>query len=173
MPTRSKRVCLPSYISMSAYDPYRFLPPQVRPSGSSSNHPKIFVPRYGSPDLDLNRPMSDHPESHDTNGGGQGGEYEREDHANGNGAGPSRKRARADDDARAGQAGGRTSMEGQQTIDHARQQQRQRPIPMSMFGLDARNDLTREIGNWIVNTCQGLEDIEVSAHPQRSSVSCH
>lgn len=157
---------------MSAYDPYRFLPPQARPSGSSSVQSKVFVPRYGSPDLDLNRPMSDHNESHETNGGGPSESYEGGDHASGNGSGPSRKRTRVDDDVRDTQSGSRASMDGQQTIDHARQRQRQRPIPMSMFGLDARNDLTREIGNWILTTCQGLEDIEVGHHLIKSRQRC-
>jgi hypothetical protein len=39
----------------------------------------------------------------------------------------------------------------------------ERPVPLSMFGFDARNDLTREIGNWLVHTCQGRENIEVSS----------
>lgn len=128
------------------------------------------MPRYGSPDLDLNRPMSDYNESFENGGGGgQSVNYEEGgDPSNGNGngngneSGPSRKRTRVDDEARPQHRSSRTSTGAPPSHDQSRQLQRQRPIPPSMFGLDARNDLTREIGNWIVNTCQGLQDIEVS-----------
>lgn len=152
---------------MSAYDPYRFLPPQARPSASNPVHSKVFVPRYGSPDLDLNVPMSDHSES--VEDGGHSVEYEGGDQSNGHESGPSRKRTRVDDESRAVQSSSRASMGGQPPHDQPRQ--RQRPIPVSMFGLDARNDLTREIGNWIVNTCQGLQDIEVSLRSHKTSVN--
>lgn len=162
---------------MSAYDPYRFLPPQARTAAIESNQSNVYVPCYGSPDFDLDRPMSDYNESFENGGGGQDVGYEDGgDRSNGNGngngneSGPSRKRTRVDDEARAPHSSGRSSMGAPPSHEQSRQpqsksqsqSQRQRPIPVSMFGLDARNDLTREIGNWIVNTCQGLQDIEVS-----------
>lgn len=85
-----------------------------------------------------------------------------------NGSGPSRKRTRVDDEGEGSRAGPRRSHGGSSSRDrtpatgHDIARQRARPVPLSMFGLDARNDLTREIGSWIINTCQGLSDIEVS-----------
>lgn len=105
--------------------------------------------------------MSDEEHEQSGSSGGGGGDDGYDDQSDyTNGSGPSRKRSRVTEHTA-------------QTLDykhtpHASQVRapvastsRPRPVPVSMFGIDARNDLVREIGEWLVNTCHGLQDIEV------------
>jgi len=82
-----------------------------------------------------------------------------------NEAGPSRKRPReADGNGGTGHGHGTASSNGHgQGHNGGGAARRPVEVPPSMFGFDARNDLTREIGTWLVKTCQGRENIEVSS----------
>jgi hypothetical protein len=133
---------------MSSYDPYRFLPNQQPPPSSSIE--QIHIPIYAAPDLDPSGPLPDSGRSNYL-----GTESRREMSDQGNEAGPSRKRPRDSEPSNGGNGNGH----GHNGASAAR---RPVEVPPSMFGFDARNDLTREIGTWLVKTCQGRENIEVS-----------
>ena len=135
---------------MSNYDPYRFLPNNQPPPRSSIE--QIHIPIYAPPDLDPSIPLPG-TESYHT----------RESHqvmAEQSEAGPSRKRPR-EAEGNGGNGHGHPTSNGH---GHNGGGAGRRPVevPPSMFGFDARNDLTREIGTWLVKTCQGRENIEVS-----------
>jgi hypothetical protein len=135
---------------MSSYDPYRFLPGQQPPH--SSDIEQIHIPIYAEPDLDPSGPLPGSKRENRTSGHSHG----MADQVNE--PGPSRKRPRDSES---------DGMNGSSSNGHleARSERTptERPVPLSMFGFDARNDLTREIGNWLVHTCQGRENIEVSS----------
>lgn len=141
---------LPHLLHMTSYHPYRFLPGQQPPPSSTVE--QIHIPVYAEPDLDPGGPLpgaqrddssSSHPQS-------------MTDQVNDNEAGPSRKRPRQSE------SGGMTGDANSHGAAQMEELPRHRPVPLSMFSFDARNDLTREIGNWLVRTCQGRENIEVS-----------
>lgn len=138
----SRRLLYMSYIPQHDRSPYyASLPTPPRGNAPPS-------PRYAQSDLD---PLEAYPwtregtamteEQHRHNG------YE-ENQAE---AGPSRKRPR--------------QQSHQTEEDHDSQQQMYFPHPMdiapSLFGIDARNDFTRTIGDFIMNTCRGQNDVEV------------
>lgn len=151
---------------MSSYDPYRFLPNQQPPPPSTVE--QIHIPIYAPPDLDLSRPLLESEIYYARNQSRQGMTESNE-------AGPSRKRPR-DEGSNGGHGTGsgnghahgadhergRTSHNGQRHNGPPLASNRPVEVPPSMFGFDARNDLTREIGTWLVKTCQGRENIEVS-----------
>jgi hypothetical protein len=137
-----------SILHMSSYDPYRFLQGQQPPH--SSDIEQIHIPIYAEPDLDPSGPL---PRSKRDN---RTSSHSHRMADQNNEAGPSRKRPR--DSESDGMNGG--SSNGHQEARSERPPS-ERPVPLSMFGFDARNDLTREIGNWLVHTCQGRENIEV------------
>jgi hypothetical protein len=139
---------------MSSYDPYRFLPNNQPPPSSSIE--QIHIPIYAPPDSDPSRPLP-----------GAESYQPRESHqdmAEQGEAGPSRKRPReAEGNGGNGHGHGNAPSNGHgQGHDGAAPVRRPVEVPPSMFGFDARNDLTREIGTWLVKTCQGRENIEVS-----------
>ena len=145
---------------MSSYDPYRFLPNQQPPHRSQIE--QIHIPIYAAPDLDPSGPL---PEAEQVNTRNE----LRQGMAEGNEAGPSRKRPRDEGSnamhghAHASNNGhGQSSRNGQHHNGPAPTASRPVEVPPSMFGFDARNDLTREIGTWLVRTCQDRENIEVS-----------
>lgn len=138
---------------MSNYDPYRFLPNNQPPPSSSIE--QIHIPIYAAPDLDPSRPLP-----------GAESYHSRESHqdmAEQNEAGPSRKRPReAEGNGGNGHGHGNAPSNGHGQAHNGGAARRPVEVPPSMFGFDARNDLTREIGTWLVKTCQGRENIEVS-----------
>lgn len=139
---------------MSSYDPYRFLPNKQPPPSSSTE--QIHIPIYAAPDLD---PSSALPGSESSI------HHERADHshqgmAEQSEAGPSRKRPREHDEMNGGDRHVNATNNGQG--HNGGGARRPVEVPPSMFGFDARNDLTREIGTWLVKTCQGRDNIEVS-----------
>jgi len=140
---------------MSNYDPYRFLPNNQPPPRSSIE--QIHIPIYAPPDLDPSRPLPG-TESYHTRESHQAMTEQNE-------AGPSRKRPReADGNGGTGHGHGTASSNGHgQGHNGGGAARRPVEVPPSMFGFDARNDLTREIGTWLVKTCQGRENIEVSS----------
>jgi hypothetical protein len=137
---------------MSNYDPYRFLPNNQPPPSSSIE--QIHIPIYAPPDLDPSGPLP-RAESYNTN---QAMAEQSE-------AGPSRKRPReGEGNGGNGHGHGNASSNGHgfgQGHNGAASARRPVEVPPSMFGFDARNDLTREIGTWLVKTCQGRENVEV------------
>jgi hypothetical protein len=139
---------------MSNYDPYRFLPNNQPPPSSSIE--QIHIPIYAPPDLDPSRPLPG-AESYHTS-------KSRQDMAEQSEAGPSRKRPReAEGNGGNGHGHGNAPSNGHgQAHNGGGVARRPVEVPPSMFGFDARNDLTREIGTWLVKTCQGRENIEVS-----------
>jgi hypothetical protein len=130
---------------MSSYDPYRFLPGQRPPPRPTAD--RIHIPVYAEPDLDPSSPLPDSQNHHISQMSSQ------------DEAGPSRKRARESEGSTAGNGNGyHHATEPVLPVMH------DRPVPVSMFGFDARNDLTREIGDWLMHTCRGRENIEVCLH---------
>jgi hypothetical protein len=139
---------------MSNYDPYRFLPNNQPPPSSSIE--QIHIPVYAAPDLDPSRPLPGAKSSHTRES--------HQDMAEQSEAGPSRKRPReAEGNGGNGHGHGIAPSNGHgQGHNGGGAARRPVEVPPSMFGFDARNDLTREIGTWLVKTCQGRENIEVS-----------
>lgn len=137
--------CLPIICHMSSYDPTRFLSPQQQNQGPSNEY--FHIPKYAAPDLDPTGPL---PEDNAQDERYRMSENGYED------AGPSRKRSRASGDENGHHGNGH---HGQQVSAPSSSK---RPVPASIFGFDARNDLLREIADWLLHTCQGRENIEVS-----------
>jgi hypothetical protein len=139
---------------MSNYDPYRFLPNNQPPPSSSIE--QIHIPIYAAPDLDPSKPLPGAESYHSRES--------RQDMTEQSEAGPSRKRPReAEGNGGNGHGHGNQSSNGHgQGHNGGGAARRPVEVPPSMFGFDARNDLTREIGTWLVKTCQGRENIEVS-----------
>jgi len=141
---------------MSNYDPYRFLPNNQPPPSSSIE--QIHIPTYAPPDLDPTQPLPGAKSYHR-------GESHQDMSEQGE-AGPSRKRPRETESNGSnghGHGSGPGPSNGQgQAHNGGGAARRPVEVPPSMFGFDARNDLTREIGTWLVKTCQGRENIEVS-----------
>ena len=149
---------LPPLLHMTSYHPYRFLPGQQPPPSSAID--QIHIPVYAEPDLDPSGPLPGAKRDDSSNSHPQS----MTDQVNDNEAGPSRKRPRqSESGVMSGDTNGHGAAQMEEVPSH-------RPVPLSMFSFDARNDLTREIGNWLVRTCQGRENIEVSPRPK--SWSC-
>jgi len=139
---------------MSNYDPYRFLPNNQPPPSSSIE--QIHIPTYAPPDLDPSQPLPEAKSYHR-------GELHQDMSEQGE-AGPSRKRPReAELNGGSGHGHGSGPSNGHGQAHNGGAARRPIEVPPSMFGFDARNDLTREIGTWLVKTCQGRENIEVSS----------
>jgi hypothetical protein len=176
---------------MSSYETYISASP--RPENQHRIDPYFHIPRYAAPDLDPSGPL---PEALAHNGGHNSSddihEHRQINHRTNmsgdeNGAGPSRKRARQSDPSNGhngasqnGYNGGHSSGSHNGHNGHAPAQAAggpsKLPVPASIFGFDARNDLLREIATWLTNTCRGRENIEVRhTEPQatrRSALTC-
>jgi hypothetical protein len=148
---------------MSSYDPYRFLPNNQPPPSSSIE--QIHIPVYAPPDLDPSAPL---PEAEYPNSSGKESRHEMAEQSE---AGPSRKRPRESEGSNGGNGHGHAPSTGHGHGHNGSTSRRPVEVPQSMFGMDARNDLTREIGTWLVKTCQGRENIEVSCQATEVRIS--
>lgn len=104
-----------------------------------SNLPRS--PRYASPDLDLDTPLRmsepDYDESYDS--------------------GPSKKRRRDEDNGERPSASSASSRQpppvAHVNLDSA--------IQPSIFGIAPRNEITKTIGEFIMGSCRGVENVEI------------
>jgi hypothetical protein len=168
-----------SHSYMSHFVPLHDRPPHYAdPSQSSVS---VYIPKYAAPDLDpaLPLPPSGMSESESDEG--------YEDHPGQEGyqeqlvqeAGPSRKRPRVGNDeehtghSHNGHGGGHDNGHGhghgqshssrsRPSGPPARRRQDVGIVP-SFFGLSARNEFTKSIGEFILNAAHGKENVEVSS----------
>ena len=165
---------------MSHFVPLHDRPPHYAKPPKTTD--SIYIPKYAVPDLDPTLPLplaemseSDSEEGYEDYPGQDGYRSQTVEEA-----GPSRKRARADDSegqhghSRNGHGGGHDNGHGQEH-GHGHSAQPRPPGPSSrarrqdvgivpsFFGLSARSEFTKSIGEFILNAAHGKENVEVSS----------
>jgi len=162
------------FVPLHDTPPYYANPPK---SGATAHFPK-----YAAPDLDVTVPLlpaemseSESEQGYEDHTGQEGYQTQVEE------AGPSRKRPRNDEhEGTYGHAAqshnGHGQVHGHDNGHHARPQARSRRqdvgIVPSFFGLSARSEFTKSIGEFILNAAHGKENVEVSRPSPGNSEHC-
>ena len=147
---------------MSNFVPLHDRPPyyaDIPPGGYTAQ-----LPRYAPPDLDPTVPLpmsdSESDEGYEDYPGQEGFDPQSE-------AGPSRKRPRHDDEEEHGvhahhQSQTHNGHDHEQARAPARTRRPDVGIVPSFFGLSARSEFTKSIGEFIMNAAHGKDNVEVS-----------